>query len=65
MARSNSSRSSGRGGRTAKVNVDNRANQLNPNNSAYWQARGQERSTGHVTPSATQDRPKKPDAKSG
>lgn len=65
MAKSNRSRGSGRGGRTAKANVDNRANQLNPNNSAYWQARGQDHETGEVIPGASQDRYEKPDTKSG
>lgn len=65
MARPNSTRSSGRGGSTAKANVDNRANQLNPNNSAYWQARGQGHETGEVTSDAIQDRHEQPNTKSG
>ncbi len=62
MARSAHSR--GRGEKTANANVDNRANQLNPNNPAYWQARGHDHRTGDVTPGASRDRQNPPDTES-
>ena len=41
MARG-SGRGGGRGGGRGQADTDNRANQMNPNNDAYWQSRGED-----------------------
>jgi hypothetical protein len=41
MGRNNSGGNGGKGGDQSKANQDNHGNQLNPNNDAYWQSRGE------------------------